>query len=1112
MVRITTLITLWWMISATSLFSQSCPNPYPTPQISDLSLCVFEGSTNGIDVGDSVTSQNDAYEFFKLTSSLPSGVSFDETTGQFSYDPPSGSGLFQSFTLQACQIIDPSCLVYTDTCSGQTSGISFIYVGEDGNDVYIFEVGECAASATPLACGENLQYGDLLIWPEGPSVSNIEIYIGDNPGGCSSFSCSNPDIVQHVSCATLIEEVMGQVIGGSLLAYEAVGNNNGGNKRKEVNNSAGYDYEYCSAEVTVSINIKGTAIIGDQLYLDLDGSKTYNSSDLPLANVEVTLTDVNGNTRTTTTDNSGHYQFDQLPAGDYTITVNTSTLPSGTSNTVDPDGGNNNQASVMLSAGEQENSIDFGYQGSSSVGDQLFIDVDGNGLYSTISDFPIAGVEVTLIDNVGNSVTVSTGTDGSYLFDNLPAGSYQILVNAADLPSGVSNTADPDNDGNNNEANFNLQNNQDLRTIDFGYQGNASVGDVVYLDLNNNQTYDPGIDQPFDGVTMSLSDGEGNIITTQTDQNGNYLFDNLPAGTYTVMVGTQDLPAGVTNTADPDGNTAHESVVNLSSNENDLAQDFGYRGNVTIGDQVFLDANANGVNDNESGVAGVTVTLYDGDGNQVGEPTLTDNQGLYSFSGLIAGSYYVVVSDLPGSYQFTEQNTGTDDTKDSDVNTTTGQSQTVTLNTGESDLTLDAGIYALGSVTNYVWHDFNANGIQDPGEPDIAGATVKISGGGTIISRTTDANGEYTFSDLKPGDYTVEFILPSGYDASSPQDAGSDDNNDSDADPSSGLTSSFSLSSGQHISNIDAGFYQTASLGDLIWEDKNANGIQDNGELGIPGIEVRLLDGNGTYTGVSVFTDLDGMYSFDNLEPGAYMVEIVYPAGLSISPLNQGSDDSVDSDFNPTTDRSGIYTLGSGETDLTADAGLYREASLGNYVWIDSNGNGIQDSGEMPIQGVIVTLYDGNGSQVGSSMTTDNNGAYSFTGLTPGDYYVVFSGIPSGAEFTQQNTGFDDTVDSDVDPSTGRTATTTLLSGENDTGWDAGIYTPATIGNFVWIDVNGDGIKDATEVGKEGVLVLLKDEAGNEIGSMYTDADGYYQFTGLVPDTYTIELAHQTLK
>jgi hypothetical protein len=92
-------------------------------------------------------------------------------------------------------------------------------------------------------------------------------------------------------------------------------------------------------------------------------------------------------------------------------------------------------------------------------------------------------------------------------------------------------------------------------------------------------------------------------------------------------------------------------------------------------------------------------------------------------------------------------------------------------------------------IGDFVWLDLDEDGIQDAGEPGLAGVTVELweaAGGSPYSSDVTDANGIYAFSSVPVGDYHLQVSLPVGYSGFSPQDAGGDDTRDSDVD-SSGL-------------------------------------------------------------------------------------------------------------------------------------------------------------------------------------------------------------------------------------------------------------------------------------------------------------------------------------
>ncbi|MBK9745049.1 MAG: hypothetical protein IPO94_19830 [Saprospiraceae bacterium] len=100
-----------------------------------------------------------------------------------------------------------------------------------------------------------------------------------------------------------------------------------------------------------------------------------------------------------------------------------------------------------------------------------------------------------------------------------------------------------------------------------------------------------------------------------------------------------------------------------------------------------------------------------------------------------------------------------------------------------------------------------------------------------------------------------------------------------------------------------------------------------------------------------------------------------------------------------------------------------------------------------------------------SSTTTGTNGQYQFTHLKPGVVYVVKFNTPSGSQPTSVDRGGDDTKDSDSNATTGKTPGVTLESGQNNPTIDAGYYRPASLGDFVWDDPNGNGRQDAGEPG-----------------------------------------------
>lgn len=240
----------------------------------------------------------------------------------------------------------------------------------------------------------------------------------------------------------------------------------------------------------------------------------------------------------------------------------------------------------------------------------------------------------------------------------------------------------------------------------------------------------------------------------------------------------------------------------------------------------------------------------------------------------------------------------------------------------------------VANIGNFVWMDSNRNGVQDSGEAGIAGVTVQLWNGDRnqlLDSTLTNASGGYTLQGPTGTAIRVRAVLPNAELRFSPKDAGGDDTRDSDIFPSGselGFTASFTLASNViSISSIDVGMMtpQQALLGNRVWEDFNANGVQDTGEPGLPGVTVQLWNTMMNQLLDSDVSDASGLYGLMTPEPGDYRLRVVTPQGFTLSPKDQGGNDTMDSDFNTSgaigfTD---IYTIASNVISISSiDAGM----------------------------------------------------------------------------------------------------------------------------------------------------------------------------------------------
>ncbi|HAR3478965.1 TPA: carboxypeptidase regulatory-like domain-containing protein, partial [Staphylococcus aureus] len=173
---------------------------------------------------------------------------------------------------------------------------------------------------------------------------------------------------------------------------------------------------------------------------------------------------------------------------------------------------------------------------------------------------------------------------------------------------------------------------------------------------------------------------------------------------------------------------------------------------------------------------------------------------------------------------------------------------------------------------------------------------------------------------------------------------------------------------------------------------------------------------------------------------------------------------------------------------------------IGNYVWEDTNKNGVQELGEKGVGNVTVTVFDNNtNTKVGEAVTKED-GSYLIPNLPNGDYRVEFSNLPQGYEVTPSKQGNNEELDSNG------VSSVITVNGKDNLSADLGIYKPKyNLGDYVWEDTNKNGIQDQDEKGISGVTVTLKDENGNVLKTVTTDADGKYKFTDLDNGNYKVE-------
>ena len=646
-----------------------------------------------------------------------------------------------------------------------------------------------------------------------------------------------------------------------------------------------------------------------------------------------------------------------------------------------------------------------------SVGDHVWTDVNRNGIQDS-GEPPVGGVTVDLLDANGIQIDTTT-TDGSgfYSFTGLtPSTTYQVQFVAPDGTTFTTPLVGADRAVDSNPAiatgltaqfttpatGTNSAVTPDLPTIDAG---------LVGIDLSLTKT-----------LTSSGPYGAGSTVTFSLVPHNNGPADALAGWSVTDV-----LPSGL-------------SLTGLSGTGYSCAF-------ATCTDTT----GANLASGADGGAITVTATIDAG----------------------AAGPFHNVAYVSPKAGDVTESNPLVVPT------TATDTSSSQTNNDAQASVSLTPA-YALG---DFVWRDTNHDGIQDPGEPAVKDVVVTLTDslgqpahdlfGALVAPTTTDAAGHYHFDDLAAGSYVVTFTAPTGYTFTT-RTAGSDLTVDSNADTTTGASAVIALgpadpqltdSTGLDLvvapkidRTIDAGIVPAGTPGiGIVKADTDGNDADtpatatappagqttglvftatNNGTEPLVNIDVTdsVTAGSGTVTGLSCdFSDLDGPSS-GTTWAGPFAVGDSFVCHATLSALTPGE---LHTDVGQVT-ADGQYSGTPVKDTNPYNAETPVLVSIGDHVWTDVNRNGIQDAGEPPVAGVKVHLLDKDGNQVGATATTDADGFYSFTDLTPGATYQVQFDAPTGTTLTTPLVGADRAVDSNPAVATGLTAQFTApASGTN---------------------------------------------------------------------------------
>lgn len=488
--------------------------------------------------------------------------------------------------------------------------------------------------------------------------------------------------------------------------------------------------------------------------------------------------------------------------------------------------------------------------------------------------------------------------------------------------------------GNVNIGNFQVGSISGTKYNDFNANGRPDPGEVpipnwqIYLDLNNNG-------QP-----------EFNEPSTLTNPQGNYIFANLPPGTYQVREVQQ--PNFRQTTPNP-------APITITSGTNAGNINFGNNFNAgTIAGTKFNDINNNSSRDpGEQGLANWQIYLDLNRNNRLDgvEPvTLTNLEGNYAFVNIPADTYLVREVQQPGFRQTTPDPGPVNVTSNATVNN---------INFGN--------VFFVGSISGFKFNDLNANSVRDATDPPLTNWPIYIDLNANSSfdpgepNTITNPQGNYTFANVSPGRYLVREVQQPGWVQTTPNPGPID---------IIGNTNVVGVNFGNN--------FPTGSISGFKFNDLNANGINEPTEPRVANWPIYLdLNNNGGLdpNEPSTLTNPQGNFSFINLSQGTYLVREVPQPG-----------------FRQTTPNPTPIAVGNGTNATNLSFGnVLVTGTISGVKFNDFNANGRLDPGEPPIANTQIYIDLNNNSSLDpgeASTLSDVQGNYSFRNVPVGSYVV----------------------------------------------------------------------------------------------------------------------------
>ena len=866
------------------------------------------------------------------------------------------------------------------------------------------------------------------------------------------------------------------------------------------------------ATAKTGISLSRCLHVSGACWFDADGDGLFDDGEQVLPGIKIELNGVkNGLHYETLSGEDGTWYIDRVAPAAYNMTAHApdgmmftrASQKNGRRNVLAKEGTGTGTRRVDLNDKESKDSQYIGFTWAGQIKGICFLDANYNGLYDE-GEAPMKGVKVTAIKQSKDSeiAVAYSGEDGTYVLTGLRGNTYKMR---AVLPQDGSDFTRTVSDplGNHFAARPGRRENfwkdfiladAQQREMNVGVIYPATMTGKVYLDNDFSGTLN-GKEKIVSGYLVKLLDLKGNTVATdKTSVKGKYELVDVPPGDYTLSVTALKDYAftkyGEGNVIlNRNNGEGYSETIHLDLGEKKDGMDIGMIQPGVISGSVFADRNDNGIRDNgENGLTGVTVRLMGDEGEafraEIGE------DGNYLFDAVMPGTYTLEYI-LPDNAVFARLTKGGNTISGEG---TTGTSEPFKMSSG---VRLDGpvcGALTLGRIDGTAYLDHNGDGVFTAEEGVTDGLTVTLTPSRAELDEITVTAGEdgrFTLDALRPDEYTLtvscanHYVLSRTDGLALPLTAGKESQ-----------SVKLPVEMGAVWSGQNLGTVMPASVSGKLWLDENNNGLFDVGEQTPAGYQVTVTDEWNGKVFDTLRTDEEGRFTTSGMIPGSFTLSFQLDEN-TIAPK------SGNSDFREENGKLLITGLQLAENENREGLllGIVRYTSIGGNVWIDK-GEEITS-----LAGALITLKDEEGNEL-RSQTTSGNGSYLFDKLMPGIYQLEAM-MPEGCVVIEPgDRRLNEGQISVLTETLNRTGSSDLIDlkmGQDQKQMNIGCVLPGRIGDFCWLDLDGDGLQGMNEPGIPNVRITLMRD-GMTVAETVTDQYGFYRFNDLYPAEYTIEV------